>query len=343
MRILVTGATGFVGRHLIRRLAGHDVCVLARNPDRAHSILGPDVSVLTGDLRDQESVERACVNAELIYHLGAARDHWGRPYRWYHETNVTGTQNLLSAAARAGTGKIVYCSTVGVYGFDLQYLPVDEQHPYGERLSYYARSKRQAEEIARASGLPVVTVQPGWIYGPEDETGGVTRMLQRLKAGRFAFIGPGRNRIHLVYIDDVVDGLLAAGRSEHHGESFLLLGPQVESFQDTVNAMGEALQAPAPGKHVPYWAGRVSAYGMEGLWLLKNRLLGPDRFGDRPVLTRDTLDGVTTDYFYDTSKAAKLLGHQPKVDLRKGLARTIEWMTASGRLPEGASLAGRRT
>jgi nucleoside-diphosphate-sugar epimerase len=312
-----------------------EVCVLVRDVDNARRILGEGFTVLRGDFRDLSSLREAFKGIDVLYHIGARRDHWGLPRREYIDSNVLGTRNVLEAAEGADIPKIVYCSTVGVYGLNFQYLPIDESHPYGTRLSYYHLSKRLAEEIVLNSGLPVITVRPGWIYGPWDDNGGVTQMLIKLARRRFAFVGEGRNRVHPVYIDDVVDGILAAGRSDQYGEVFLLLGPEPVTFVDYVRAMCRALGIPGPRLHIPYIIGRLSCYVLEPLWLAKNRMLGKGPLGDKPPMTRDTLAGISADGVYDISKAQRLLGHTPRVGVDEGLARTVEWLALVNRLPPG--------
>jgi nucleoside-diphosphate-sugar epimerase len=316
-------------------MSNAEVVVLARDPVSARQILGEQVNVLRGDFRDVASLREAFRGVDVLYHIGARRDHWGLPRREYLDSNVLGTQNVLEAAESAGIPKIVYCSSVGVYGYDFQYLPVDEAHPFGTRLSYYHESKRLAEEIVLSSKLPIITVRPGWIYGPNDDNGGVTQMLIKLARRRFAFVGKGGNRIHPVYIDDVVDGIIAAGRSEEYGEAFLLLGPEPLTFEEYVQAMCRALEISAPTLRIPFVVGRLSSYGLEPLWLAKNRILGKKLLGDKPPMTRDTLAGISADRFYDTSKAQRLLGHAPSVGVDEGLGRTVEWLASIGRLPQG--------
>lgn len=334
MKVMITGATGFVGQHVARRLIGSaDVTVLARDPEKAHEMFGEQVEIVPGTFTDDKAIRQAMQGADVLYHIGARRDHWGLPRREYIESNVIGTRMLLSAARDLMVPKIVYCSTVGVYSYDFEYKPVDEAHPYGKHFSYYHESKMLAEEVVFASGLPVITVRPGWIYGPDDEWGGVTQMLLKLDKGRFAFVGSGNNRLHPVYIDDVVDGILAAGRSEQYGEAFLLLGPEALTFREYVNAMCRALDVAPPRLQLPYAAGVLASYVLEPAWLLKNRLIGRQALGDKPPMTRDTLHGVSADRVYDTSKATRLLGHTPRIGVEEGLRRTVEWLEDSGRLP----------
>ena len=146
MRVLVTGATGFVGQHVARRLRQtSEVVVLVRDPEKEARVLGEGYYVVQGDLRDEASIARALDGVDIVYHIAARRDHWGRPYSEYYGANVTGTQNLLDAVRAKGPRKIVYCSSVGVYGYDLEYRPVDEAHPFGKKLNYYHETKKLAE------------------------------------------------------------------------------------------------------------------------------------------------------------------------------------------------------
>jgi nucleoside-diphosphate-sugar epimerase len=336
MKVLVTGATGFVGQHLTRRLVGsHDVRVFARDPERARSLFGETVEIHAGDLRDVDAVRRSFEGVEMAYHLGAQRDHWGTPRRVYMGCNVDGTRNVLDAAGAADVSKLVYCSSVGVYAYDFQRLPVDETHPYGRRFGHYHESKKLAEEIVLRSRLPIVTVRPGWIYGPHDDSGGITKMLIRASRGRMAFVGPGANRVHPVYIDDVVDGILAAGRSDRYGDVFLLLGPRALTVREYVLAMCDAVGAEPPRIRIPYAFARLACYALEPAWSLKNRVAGTELFGDRPPVTRESLAGLTTDRVYDVSKATRLLGHTPSVDVEEGLARTVRWLADAGMLRRG--------
>ncbi len=349
MRVLVTGATGFLGRHLARRLQaeGAEVTVLARDLGKATRVLGDGFDLVSGDLRDATSVGRAVEGVEIVYHIAARRDHWGRPYGEYFDSNVTGTENVLDAARRAKVQKILYCSSVGVHGYDFDYRPVDEAHRYGSRLNYYHKTKMLAEQIVLQSDLPAITVRPGWIYGPNDDGGGVTQMLLKLARGRFALVGSGQNRLQPVFVSDVVEGTIAAARSDRFGEVFTLTGAQATTLREFVAAMARTLRVSAPGWRIPHPLAAFSCYLLEPGWALKNRLLGRELLGDKPLMTRDSLAVVSEDQVFDIGKAQRVLGHTPRVGIEEGLRHTVDWLATTGRLPQGiadrlreASVAG---
>jgi nucleoside-diphosphate-sugar epimerase len=301
-------------------------------------MFGDRFEIRAGDLKNAPDVNAAFEGIERVYHIAARRDHWGLPYEDYYNSNVVGTRNVMEAAKAHRTPRIVYCSTVGVYGFDFQYFPVDEAHPYGKNMSYYHKSKMLAEEVVKSyDDLPVITVRPGWIYGPQDEWGGVTQMLIKLSKGQFAFVGSGNNSLHPVFIDDIVSGIVAAGESDRYGESYLLLGPEHTTFRSYVYAMCDALGVEHPKWTIPYAVGLAASYALEPLWLVKNRVAGKKLLGDKPPMTRDTLYGVSSHRFYDTSKATREIGHTPAVSIADGLRRTVEWLAGTGRLPENVA------
>jgi nucleoside-diphosphate-sugar epimerase len=158
--------------------------------------------------------------------------------------------------------------------------------------------------------------------------------LIKLAKGQFAFVGRGDNSLHPVYIDDVVSGIIAAGNADRYGESYLLLGPEHTTFRNYVYAMCDALDAPHPRLTIPYTLGLAATYVLEPLWLAKNRIAGKAFLGDKPPMTRDTLHGVASHRFYDTSKATREIGHTPAVSIAEGLGRTVRWLAGTGRLPE---------
>ena len=316
--ILVTGATGFTGGALARRLLrdGQQVRVLARESRRAAELVAAGAEVLLGDLRDSNSLAAAMADASVVYHVAASfRD--AASAQELHEVNAIGTQSLLEAAINADVERFVHCSTIGVHG-DVESPPADETAPFRPGDAYQA-SKLAAEQIVRDAmrdnRLPISIFRPGGMYGPRD-----TRFLKLFRAisrGRFLMIGDGSPLYHLTYIDDLVDGILLCGTSpEAVGGTFLLLGPEYTSLGELVARIAHACDVKPPWLRVPFWP----VYGVAAAC---EAVCSP--FGVQPPLFRRRVDFFRKSRAFDISKARRVLGFAPEHDLSAGLRRTVEW------------------
>ncbi|HSK26240.1 MAG TPA: NAD-dependent epimerase/dehydratase family protein [Jiangellales bacterium] len=228
MRLVVTGATGFVGgalaRHLLRD--GHEVVALVRSPGRASGLAAAGAELAAGDVTDPDAVRAALEGADGLYHVAGWYKVGSRDPEEGRRVNVVGTRTVLGAAAEAGTPRVVYTSTLAVNS-DTGGRVVDETYRFtGEHLSAYddtkAQAHRVAEEMARA-GLPVVTVMPGLVYGPGDtsQTGALVRRV--VTGGRP--VVPAGGRVCWGYVDDVVAGHVLAFERGVPAESYMLAGP----------------------------------------------------------------------------------------------------------------------
>ena len=215
---LVTGATGFVGSHVVRHLVerGEGVRALVRASSRRDLLAGLPVEFVEGDLRDPASLERACTGVRRVYHVAADYRLWAADPREIYESNVTGTRNLLEAARRSGVERFVYTSTVATIAVPRPGALPDESTAatVDEMIGHYKRSKFLAEQEAFAaaeSGLPVVIVNPSAPVGPRDVKPTPTgRMIVEAATGHMpAFVDTGLNVVH---VDDVAEGHVAALR-----------------------------------------------------------------------------------------------------------------------------------
>jgi dihydroflavonol-4-reductase len=214
---LVTGATGFVGAAVVRRLLarGKTVRVLAREGSDQRNVAGLEIETVAGDLRDRPSLEKAVRDCHAVYHVAADYRLWVREPAAIYEVNVEGSRNLLRAAAEAGVGRMVYTSSVATLGLKRDGTPADETTPValGDMIGHYKRSKYLAEQEVRRlvtdEGLPVVIVNPSTPIGPRDVKPTPTgRMIVEAAAGRMpAFVDTGLNVVH---VDDVAEGHLQA-------------------------------------------------------------------------------------------------------------------------------------
>jgi nucleoside-diphosphate-sugar epimerase len=318
-RILVTGATGFAGGHLCERLVkeGYAVRALVRDPSRGAELAHWSVELAIGDLRDRESVARAMEGIDLVYHLAAvfrSENVW-RQEMW--ETNVRGTENLLDASIKHGVQRFVHCSTVGVHG-DIKTPPANEDTPYGPG-DHYQESKTEAERLVRyymAEGrLPIVVFRPGGIYGPRD-----TRFLKLIKAvkqRRFIMLGTGKVLYQMIYVDDLIDGILRCGTENHAiGNVYILTGEEAVTLNQLVQVIAEVVGVSASKLRFPVAPVYVAGF-------LCELLCKP--FGINPPLYRRRVDFFRKSRSFDISKARRELKFQPRMTLKAGIRHTVDW------------------
>ena len=328
MRVLVTGATGFIGGCLARSLAaqGHDVRALVRReaPDLTECGIEP----VAGDVADAGSLRAALRGVDAIFHLAAVRDSYGMPASVYRRVNVEGTRAMLEAAVAAGVARFVHCSSVGVARYPGK-LDADETLPYSEPTSQvlYHETKAEAEELALATGA--IVVRPVITYGPGDRYGFVTRLISLLARGRFVGVGDGRNHVDLVYVDDLTTGMAAALEKGTPGEVYILSGTAPIEVRALVSQICTLLGKRPPRLSIPAPAARIAGWGIEMLW----RGAGLHRRWGNPPLTRDAVATLAVDRGFSHRRASAVLGYEPRVDYGEGLRVTWEWIAGQGGFP----------
>jgi nucleoside-diphosphate-sugar epimerase len=323
--ILVTGATGFTGGNLARRLAaqGEKVRALVRDPTTARSLSAEGIDVRVGQLTSLDDVIAAARGCDQIHHIAAVFRTAGHPDSYYHDVNVGGTQNVLEAARRLDCERVIHCSTGGVHGH-IARPPASETYPFGPG-DIYQRTKLEGELAASAAaqrGQPVTIVRPGPIYGEGDLR--FLKLYRAIARGVFVMIGSGTPKLHMVHIDDLVDGiLLCSTAAAALGEVFILAGPRAPTLNEIVRDIAQSLGVAPPRWRIPVWP--VQAAG-----LLCESVCVPLRID--PPLYRRRVAFFTHHREFDCSKAARLLGYAPRVSPAEGIARTAEWYRAAGYL-----------
>ena len=251
MRVLVTGATGFIGGGVARRLVrdGHDVRALARTSADVHSLEAAGIDVVRGDIGDPDAIALAMSGCSHVIHLAAAKS--GSRAR-LHAVNVRGTANVIDAAREAGVQRIVYGSTLGVHGF-VTTSPMDERSPIRPNTPY-RMSKWRGEEVARAAhantGAPVVIARISSVVGCGAR--GWLPLARGIAAGRMRLVGDGTNSIDLVPLDDLVDGLVrCAVVPSIEGRHYVLGAGTPSTVAGFTAAIADALGVPAPRAGLP--------------------------------------------------------------------------------------------
>jgi len=328
-KVLVTGGTGFTGLHLVRSLVadGYDVRVLARSAERARKVLPPEVDVVVGDVADAAAVGRAIKGREVVYQLAAAFREAGIPDSRYREIHVDATRLLLEAAKAEGVRRVVHCSTCGVHGH-VERPPADETAPYSPG-DIYQETKLEGEQLAlklhREQGVPVTVGRPGAIYGPGDMR--LLKMFRMIAKGRFVILGPGTVTFHMVYVDDLVRGFrLLADRPEAVGEVYILAGEEYRSLNELTAMIADAVGGSPPRVHLPVWPFYMAGAVMEKVCI---------PFGIEPPIYRRRVAFFTKSRAFSIEKARRVLGYQPRMDLRTGIATTARWYRDHGYLGRG--------
>jgi nucleoside-diphosphate-sugar epimerase len=328
MRTLVTGATGFTGANLVRRLLslGHEVTMLdLKESDLSRELEALSAKMMVGTVTDPKLVELASRGQEVVFHLAAAFRQINASPSLYLQVNAEGTRNVLAAAERNGVRKIVHCSTAGVHGGE-QAMPYDEDSPIGPD-DIYQQTKWVGEQICQefiARGLDVTIVRPTSEYGPGDVYG-MRFLFRMVKSGRFFMFGSGRGTVHPVYIDNLIDLFLLAMESPTaKGRAYLAGDAQPISLNDLVKAVGRAQDIDVKIIHVPllnalYYAGWATEIVCKPLKI-------------NPPLFRRRVHWFQNNRAYDIRRAQKELGYQPIVVLEEGLRRTAAWYRAKGYL-----------
>ena len=320
MRIFLTGGTGFIGGQVAEKLRarGDDVVALVRSPEKAAKLRDIGCELVEGDLSNIGAIRRgldgadACIHAAAIYKVGIPK----RERQGMYESNVNGTENVLDTAINAGVNRIVYVSTVGVFGNTREQV-VDETYQRDESagfLSCYDETKYRSHQIAKdriAKGAPVVIVQPGGVYGPGDhsELGNFIDQTRKGKLRAKAFPQLGFN---LVHVDDVADGILLALEKGKDGESYVL-GGEIARMEDLIQKTAELSGKKAPKATLPVGLMKASA----PLGPVFGPIMGfPPNFSEAIRAS----DGVT--YWAKHDKAMRELGYAPR-DFETGLRETL--------------------
>lgn len=322
---LCTGASGFTGGHLARTLVarGWKVRALVRRPEVCDGLRRQGIEPVVGEIDDPAAIRRAMEGCTHVFHIAALFREARHPDSEYHRVNVEATRRLVEAARELAVTRFVHCSTAGVHG-DVDRVPADETAPYKPH-DVYQRTKLEGELVvqrAMENGFPGSIVRPGAIYGPGDLR--LLKLFRGIARKRFVMFGPGDNYFHLVYIDDLVDGIVACGtRPEALGETFLLVGPRYVRVDDLVRMVAAAVGAPPPRIRLPLGPLLLAADLCETVCV---------PLGIEPPLYRRRCDFFCKSRAFDGSKARRLLGWKPVIDVEEGLRRTAIWYRENGLL-----------
>ncbi|MGZ6123519.1 MAG: NAD-dependent epimerase/dehydratase family protein [Myxococcales bacterium] len=324
--VLVTGATGFIGGHLVDRLVREGLCprILVRgNAGRVRARWGDAVDLAQGDLTDSDAVERALAGARTVFHLAAMVGDAGTLAE-HRTATVEGTRHLMGAAAREKP-RVVLTSSVTVYGTRVQTDVLDEDLPWGPPAGHYGACKQEQErlavEMAQRNAIPLVVVRPGNVYGPRSAQW-VEAVLVELRRRTPVLVGGGDFNAGLCHVDNLVEILLlGASRTEAIGRVYNAAdGTQVtwkQYFGDLARIAGTA-----PPRRAPRALARALTAVIEPVW----RVL---RLRGRPPLTYEALNIVGSDNRIPIARVQRELGFAPVISYDEALRGIESWLRAA--------------
>lgn len=326
MRVLVTGASGMLGRATAQALIdrGDDVCVLQRRPS------GLGCREELGDVADPTVVRRAATDCDAVVHLAAKVDVVGQ-WTDYAQANIEGTRTVVNACRELGVGRLVHVSSPSVAHAGRSLVgagagPADPDRARG----HYARSKAVAEQLALAADtaeLAVLAIRPHLVWGPGD-TQLVGRLVSRARAGRLPLLGTGGALIDITYVTNAAAALVAAVDScgTVYGEALVVSNGEPRPVGEVLLRVCLAAGAPVPRRQVPSWLARLAGSAVDGVWAAARR-------EGTPPVTRFLAEQLTTAHWFDQRRTREVLGWVPEVSLEAGFDKLGQWYAAGAVRP----------
>jgi dihydroflavonol-4-reductase len=321
--VLVTGASGFIGSHLVERLFAEGAqvrCLLRPTSPRGRARYLPSIRArpVLGDLLTGRGVAEAVDGASVVFHLAGVTKALRASD--YYLGNVKATENLLRAMAstEASSGaRLVHVSSLAAIGPGADNVPLREDAP-PRPLSHYGRSKLQGEQAVRASSISerATVVRPPVVYGPRDTD--VLQVFQAAIRGWMVRIGRGESYFSFIYVADLVDGLiLAAERGQSAGKAYFLANPEPASWSEFGAIAAAITRKGLRTLTLPVWAACLAGSCADLIARAKGR---------PGIVSRDKIDDVRQRYWIcDAARAAADLGFEAQTSLREGIAATLEW------------------
>lgn len=325
MKVLVTGATGLLGGHLLQELQqrGEYIRALVLPIENVEKLIAQGVEVVRGDVADASTLAPAVKDIDIVFHL-AGMMGVNRPLADYRLVNVTGSENLYRAAQAAGVRRFVHTSSHTVYGLGYSRF-LNEKDALRPDPDPYSITKAEGDRLIRRlmlnSAVETVILRPGTFFGPGDRLH-FGRIAQRMKEGRGVIIGRGDNALPFCYVTDVVQGfLLAAYHEKAPGNVYNISNDRPLTQQEMFEAIADDTGGKRPTRRLPYLP---LYYGS----IVAEKVAHMTR--TRPLVTRLGVMMFGTDNRHSVEKARSELGYEPRVDIREGIRLAAAWFNAGG-------------
>jgi dihydroflavonol-4-reductase len=329
MKVLITGATGFIGTNLSLHYAktGHQVVGVSKEATHAERENAADlkqagVELLKGSIKDETLLRQAIKGVDLVFHIAAAMREANIPDQVFWDVNVNATRRLLEISKEQGVSRFIYCSSIGAMGWSMQ-KPASEDSPCNPE-DIYQVTKKAAEELClefhQTHNYPVVIIRPADVYGPRDRR--LLKLFKGIKKGRFVMVGSGKNEHHMVHVKDLVSAFSLAARVEEAvGQIFIIAEDCPVQLNCLFEIVAEETGSSLPRFSAPLLPVQAAAVVVEGIC---------KPLGIQPPLYPRRVDFFRTDYSFDITKAQQVLGYKPQFDIRHGIRDTIKWYEQRG-------------
>jgi len=320
MKTLVTGGTGFIGSHLVEWLVGRGRslrCLVRPSGDKKHlEKLG--IELVYGDLLNKESLRKAVDSIDVVYHL--AGEVYSKKSSDYRKVNVEGTGNLIECCLGKSIRKFIYFSSIAAVGpsKDKEKL-LNEDTPCNP-ITPYGKSKYEAEKLIslyfNQYNFPAVILRAPIVYGP-GQSSEVTRIFRLIQRGQFRIIGNGEVLKSLCYIDNLIEAAILAEQNEDSkGKVYFVADEKPYTVIDLVRTIAEV-------ENVEFTHHRMSPLAADLCWICFMLL---DKFMGISILLLHTIKAMTLNFGCDITKAQRELSYQPRIGLKEGIQKTVEWL-----------------
>lgn len=341
-KVFVTGGTGFIGSHIIDRLAGakYDVTALTREASNLSGLPLDQITLHKGDLGDYETLKRGMRSCEAVLHVAALASDWGKKEDFY-EINVNGTQNLLNAVKENNIKKVIFISTTAVLGEEDCITLKKEEAPYKPRMPYFLSgvfesdmnhyrytkmlAEKKAIEFARENNIDLIVIRPVWVYGPREFHAGPFEFCKTILDGQHIIPMGLSNKFHVIYAKDVANAVQMALEKELSGVHIFNIGnEEAPNIRDYFNLFCKNLNVKPP-IYAPFWMFYPTSILLEILAKL---------FGAKEpyLLTRARVKMFYCNNIYNISKAKEILGFKVETPLEEGVKETVRWWEENGYL-----------
>lgn len=317
MKTLVTGATGFIGTHLVKTLVekGRDVRCLVRKTSNTQYLKDSGVELYYGDLLSKDSLKGIANGINIVYHL--AGEVYSNRCRDYYKINVSGTKNLLEECLPANIERFIYLSSIAAVGPSSGIL-LTEQSPC-RPVNPYGKSKLETEKILvnyfDRFGFPIVILRAPIVYGPLGQHNIITKILNMISKGRFFFVGDGKNLRSLCYVDNLIQGLTRIEKCENSiGEIYFISDERPYTFNEIFQIIAEQFEKNLHDGYLPYWIGQICGFACKSVAMLGFY-----------SLSLNAIWNMTLDMACDISKAEKELNYKPRIKFKEGIKKTIKY------------------